>query len=52
MVDLINKIDGIIEQIAAASIWGYVKSVINKVKAYLDNEGDTDAVMFVDILFG
>ncbi|MBQ4365794.1 MAG: hypothetical protein II804_05970 [Clostridia bacterium] len=52
MIDLINKIDAIIEKVAAASVWGYVKSVIDKVKAYLDNKGDTEAVTFVDILFG
>ncbi len=50
MIDLINKIDAIIEKVAAASVWGYVKSVIAKVKDLLNYEGNTDAVEFIDIM--
>ena len=50
MLDLIKKIDSIIETIEASGIWGYVSSVINKIKALLDYEGNTDAVEFIDIM--
>ena len=50
MIDLIHKIDALIEKIEGASFWGYVNSVIEKVKALLDYEGDSDAVTFIDIM--
>ena len=50
MIDLIHKIDAFIEKIEGASIWGYVNSVIDKVKKLLDYEGDTDAVQFIEIM--
>ena len=50
MIDLIHKIDALIEKIEGASFWGYVNSVIDKIKKLLDYEGDTDAVQFIDIM--
>ena len=50
MIDLIHKIDALIEKIEGAGFWGYVNSVIDKIKALLDYKGEEDALMFVDIM--
>ena len=50
MLDLIAKIDAFITKIEGASFWGYVNSVIDKIKKLLDYEGDTDAVQFIEIM--
>lgn len=50
MQEMIAKIDAFIEEIAAASVWGYVKNVIDKIKELLKYEGEDEAVEFVDIM--
>lgn len=50
MSELLAKIDAFIEEVAGASFWGYVNSVIEKIKKLLDYEGDSDAVTFIDIM--
>jgi hypothetical protein len=52
MIELIHKIDALIEEVAAASFWGYVKSVIAKIREILVLEKEDKAVEDFDILFG
>lgn len=50
MKELLDKIDGILNDIASADLWGYVKNAVNKLKELLAYLGEDDAVKFVDIL--
>ena len=50
MIDLIHKIDALIEKIEGAGFWGYVQSVINKIKEVLKIEGEDEAIKFVEIM--
>ena len=50
MKELLDKIDGILNDIASADLWGYVKNAVEKIKSLLGYLGEEDAYNFVDIL--
>ena len=50
MTDLIHSIDDTLRDLAAASIWGFVKSIIKKVRMILVLEGEREAVEILDII--
>ncbi len=50
MTDLIHSIDDTLRELAAASIWGFVKSIIKKVRMILVLEGEREAVEILDII--
>lgn len=50
MSDLIHSIDNTLKELAAASIWGFVKSILRKVRWILVIEGEKEATQILDIL--
>ncbi len=50
MTDLIHSIDDTLRELAVASIWGFVKSIIKKVRMILVLEGEREAVEILDII--
>lgn len=50
MSDLIHSIDQTLRELAAASIWGFVKSIIKKVRWILVLEGEHEGAQILDII--
>lgn len=51
MKDIIDSIDATIQEIAAATFWGFIKSIVRKVKLILLLEREYEAAQVIDILF-
>ena len=51
MKGIIDSIDATIQEIAAATFWGFIKSIVRKVKLILLLEREYEAAQVIDILF-
>ncbi len=50
MSDLIHSIDQTLRDLAAASIWGFFKSILRKVRLILVLEGEHEGAEILDII--
>ena len=50
MLEFIEKIDAFLESLQDETVWGYIQSVLGKIRAVLVVEKKDDAIAFWDAL--